>query len=138
MLGGSDVRGRCEGTEGRIAALCVTGWACAACTMFTASKDALASRAAQTWANTLIARYGKIQDVKIDSRLKTVEVTCLLHGEPSPITVEVVNYVVDSEAGKKFVRATGFRCTRPWLQNVLTDFGHGKRVELPRWAAAAL
>jgi len=106
--------------------------------MFTASKDALASRAAQTWANSLIARYGKVQEVKIDSRRKTVEVTCLLNGEPSSITIGILNYVIDSEEGKKFVRATEFRCTRPWLQSVLTDFGHRKRVELPSWAAAAL
>src|SRR5438477_271233 len=50
-------------------------------TMFNAAKDALTSRSAQVWANNLIARYGKVQALKIDSRLKTLEVTCLLDGE---------------------------------------------------------
>ena len=106
--------------------------------MFHAAKDALASRAAQVWANHLITRYGRVQDVKIDSRRKTVEVSCLLNGEPTPITIRIENYVVETEQNKKFIRATDFRCTRPWLQNFLTDYGHRQRIELPPWAAAAL
>jgi len=106
--------------------------------MFNAAKDALASRAAQVWANTLIARYGKVQDLKIDSGRKTMEVSCLLDGESTPITIKIENYVVEIERDKKFIRATGFSCTRPWLQNFLMDFGHRQRIELPPWAAAAL
>ena len=106
--------------------------------MFNAAKDALTSRSAQVWANNLIARYGKVQALKIDSRLKTLEVTCLLDGESSPITVRIENYVVETEGNKKFLRATTFSCTRPWLQNVLTDQGPRQRIELPTWAAAAL
>ena len=106
--------------------------------MFAAAKDALTSRAAQTWANNLIARYGKVQDVKIDSRAKTLEVSCLLDGESTPITITIESYTVETDRDKKFLRATGFTCTRPWLQKVLTDFGPRQRVELPAWAAAAL
>ena len=106
--------------------------------MLNAAKDALSSRAAQVWANKLMAPYGKVQNVKIDSRLKTVEVSCLLDGELSPITVRVGNYVVETERDKKYIRATDFSCTRPWLQKFLTDFGHQRRVELPPWAAFAL
>ena len=106
--------------------------------MFTTAKDALASRAAQVWANHLIARYGKVQDLRIDSRRKTVEVCCLLEGESTSITIRIENYVVETEQDRKFIRAIEFSCTRPWLQNFLTDFGHRQRVELPPWAAAAL
>ena len=106
--------------------------------MFNAAKDALASRAAQVWANKLIARYGKVQDLRIDSRRKTVEVSCLLDGELTPITVRIENYVVETERDKKFLRATEFSCTRPWLHRFLTDFGHRQRIELPPWAATAL
>jgi hypothetical protein len=106
--------------------------------MFNAAKDAIASKAAQTWANSLISRYGKLQDLKIDSRGKSLEVSCLLDGEPSPITIRITNYLVETEGDKKFIRATGFNCSRPWLQNVLTDFGPKQRIELPPWAAAVL
>ena len=106
--------------------------------MFNAAKDALASQAAQVWANNLIARYGKVQDLKIDSRRKTMEVSCLLDGELTPITIKIESYVVEIEPDKKFLRATDFSCTRPWLQNLLRDFGPRQRIELPPWAAAAL
>jgi hypothetical protein len=106
--------------------------------MFTAAKDALASQATKVWVNTLIARYGKVQDLKIDSSRKTVEVTCLLDGEISPVTIRIENYTVETEGGKKFFRATHFSCTRPWLQNLLKDFGHRQRIELPPWASAVL
>jgi len=106
--------------------------------MFTAAKDALASRAALVWANKLIARYGKVQHLKIDSRRKTVEATCLLHGEPMPITVKVESYVVETVGDKKFIRITSINSSRPWLHNLLTDFAQNRRVELPPWAAAAL
>lgn len=106
--------------------------------MFNAAKDALASRGAQTWANGVIGRYGKVQELKIDSRLKTIKVTCQLEGEVTPIAITVENYVVEAEGGKKFIRATRFSCSRPWLQNLLMDFGPRQRVELPPWAAGAL
>jgi hypothetical protein len=106
--------------------------------MFNAAKDALASRTAQVWVNNLIARYGKVQDLKIDSRLKTLEVSCLLDGEPSPITIRIENYTVETEGDKKFLRATSFNCTRPWLQNLLSDLGPRQRIELPPWATAVL
>ena len=106
--------------------------------MFTAAKDALASRSAQAWANSLLARYGKVQDLKIDSRGKTLEVSCLLEGEPTPITIKIENYTIETEGDQTFIRATRFTCTRPWLQNVLRDFGPKQRIELPFWAAAAL
>lgn len=106
--------------------------------MFNAAKDALTSRAALTWANHHLARYGRVEELKIDSRRKTVEVSCLLDGESTPITLRIENYSVETEGDKKFVRATGFFCTRAWLQNVLTDHGPRQRIELPAWAASAL
>jgi hypothetical protein len=106
--------------------------------MFTAAKDILAGRAAQVWANNLIARYGSVRDLRIDSSRKTVEVSCLLDGELTPITIKIGNYVVETEQGKRFIRATEFSCTRPWLQRLLADHGHKHRIELPSWAAAAL
>ncbi len=106
--------------------------------MFAAAKDAMTSRAAQTWANDFISRYGKVQELKIDSRRKTLEVSCQLEGEATPITVKIGNYVIETEGAKRFLRASGFSCSRPWLQNVLEDHGPKQRIELPPWAAAAL
>ena len=106
--------------------------------MINAMKDAVTSRAALAFVNNQVARYGIVQDLKIDSRRKTVEATCLLHGEPMPITVKVESYVVETVGDKKFIRITSINSSRPWLHNLLTDFAQNRRVELPAWAAAAL
>jgi hypothetical protein len=106
--------------------------------MFNAAKDKISSRAAQTWINKHIGRYGKVEHLQIDSRKKTVEISCVLDGEPAPVTIRVKNYVIESEDGRKFIRATDFQCTRPWLQNLLMDYGTRRRFEMPGWCAAAL
>ena len=106
--------------------------------MFNAAKDAISSRAAQSYLNDRISRYGKVERLKLDSEKKQVEVVCMLDGEASPITVRVGNYVVVSEGTKKFIRVSQCTCSRPWLQRVLNDFAEDRRVALPAWAAAAL
>ena len=106
--------------------------------MINALKDAVTSQAALTFVNNKIGRYGTVQELKIDSRRKTVTGTCLLHGEPLPITVKVESYEIETVGDKKFIQITGINCSRPWLHNLLTDFAKNRRVELPAWAAAAL
>lgn len=106
--------------------------------MFTAAKDAMASRGAQTYLNKLIAPYGKLTELRIDSKRQTVEGVCLLHGESVPISVKVGKYVLESVGSKTFVHATACTCSRPWAQSLLQDFVEGRKVEVPGWAAAAL
>jgi hypothetical protein len=103
--------------------------------MFKAAKDALASRAAQSYVNTLIARYGEVRDLKIDSANKTVDAACLLRGETAPIQIRA-HYVVESAAGKNFIRLTQCQSNKPWLENLVADFGGARRIELPPWASA--
>lgn len=106
--------------------------------MFNAAKDALASRAAQSFLNERFSRYGKVERLKIDSERKQMEVLFHLDGEPSPIAVRVGQYVIESEGAKRFIRVSNCTATRPWLQNVLNDFSAGRRIEVPSWAASAL
>ena len=106
--------------------------------MFNAAKDAMTSKAALLYANQLMARYGRVQLLRIDSRAKTVEVSCQLDGEPAPIEVRMENYRIETTGGKTFLRSADFRCARPWLQNLLTDLSRSRPLELPSWAAAVL
>ena len=106
--------------------------------MFTAAKDAMTSKAALLYANKLLARYGQVQVLRIDSRAKTVAVTCQLNGEPAPLEIRMENYQLESVDGKTFLRSADFRCARPWLQNLLTDLSRSRRLELPAWVATVL
>lgn len=106
--------------------------------MFTAAKDAMTSKAALLFLNKEIERYGRLTELKIDSKRKTVDMMCVLRGEAEPIAVRVDGYTIESAAGKLYAQATGFSCTRPWLEALLLDFGRSRRIELPPWASGVL
>lgn len=106
--------------------------------MFSAAKDMMTSKAAKAYANNLIGRYGAVDELTIDSRRNRVEVVVRLNGEVSPIGVTIEKYQVVPENGKTFLEVLDSSCTRPWLQAVMRDHLHGRRFELPSWAAAAL
>jgi len=106
--------------------------------MFNALKDKVTSNAARLHCNNLLARYGSVQELRIDSARQSMEVVCLLEGESAPIAVTVEKYVITDEGGEKFVHVAASRCTRPWVQHFLEDHIHGRKFPLPSWAAAAL
>jgi hypothetical protein len=106
--------------------------------MFKAAKDAFTSKAAQTYINKRIERYGEVQTLRIDSRAKTMELICHLVGEPTPIAVRVQSYDVRDAGDKKILTVGPCSSSRPWLQNLLNDFARGREFPVPSWAAAAL
>lgn len=107
-------------------------------TMFAAAKDMMTSKAAKAYANNLIGRYGSVEELTIDSRQHRIDVRVRLNGEVSPIGVTIEKYDVLQEDGRTFAQVIDSSCTRPWLQAVMRDHLHGRRFELPSWAAAAL
>jgi hypothetical protein len=106
--------------------------------MFSAAKDLVVSKTAQTYVGNMIARYGKLQDLKIDSRAKRITLVCLPHGETEPIAITIDRYLLLHDADRMFVEVAECSCPRPWVQSLLHDFVRGRRVELPKWAANAL
>lgn len=106
--------------------------------MFSAAKDLMSSKAAKAYANNLISRYGSVDELSIDSKRQRVEVLVQLNGEVNPIGVTIEKYQVAQAGGKTFVEVVDSSCTRPWLQAVMRDHLHGRRFEVPGWAAAAL
>lgn len=107
-------------------------------TMFSAAKDLMASQAAKAYANNLISRYGCVDDLKIDSKRSRIEVVVSLNGEVGPVGVTIEKYQKIEESGRTFVEVLDSSCTRPWLQAAMRDHLHGRRFEIPSWAAAAL
>ena len=106
--------------------------------MFNAMKDRMTSKAAQMYLTQHIARYGTLQDFKIDSQNRTIEVVFLPQGETDPITLRIDNYTLEDRGGEKFIQATACSCSRPWMNNLLKDFVQGRQIEVPPWAVSAL
>ena len=106
--------------------------------MFSAAKDLMTSKAAKAYVNDFIKRYGRVDELAIDSKRCRIEVVCTLNGEVSPIGITIEKYQVRQEAGKTFLEVLDSSATRPWMQTAMRDHLHGRRIEVPGWAAAAL
>ena len=106
--------------------------------MFSAAKDRITSTAAKAWVNQFIERYGRVEELRVDSKRNRIEMVCKLNGEVSPIGVTIEKYAIAEEGAKKFIQVLESSATRPWLQAVLRDHVHGRKVALPAWAAAVL
>jgi hypothetical protein len=106
--------------------------------MLSAAKDAMTSKAAKAYVNGVIERYGRVEEFHIDSKRNRVEMVCQLIGETSAIGITIESYRVEAEDDQKFIMVLDSSATRPWLQAVMRDHLHGRRIPLPSWAAAAL
>ncbi|HVS54566.1 MAG TPA: hypothetical protein VHD62_19580 [Opitutaceae bacterium] len=106
--------------------------------MFSAAKDLMTSKAAKAYANNFIARYGAVEELKIDSQRHRIEVVIRLNGEVSPVGVTIEKYALEQQGGKTLFEVVDSSATRPWLQAAMRDHLHGRRFELPAWASAAL
>lgn len=106
--------------------------------MFKAAKDAFTSEAAKRYVNGVIARYGKVEELRIDSGRRSMRAVCQLEGEPTPITVDIENYAIRQQGDTKLIQINGLKCSRVWLERLLEDHVKGKSIALPSWAAAAL
>ena len=106
--------------------------------MFSAAKDLMTSKAAKAYLNNHIERYGRVTDLNVDSKRNRVELVCELNGEVSPIGVTIEKYLLEQQGGKAWIQVIDSSCTRPWLQAAMRDHLHGRKFEVPPWAASAL
>jgi hypothetical protein len=106
--------------------------------MFSAAKDLMTSKAAKAFVNDRIKNYGKVDELTIDSKRHRIDVVCQLKGEVSAIGVTIEKYKIEQRAGKTFIEVLDSSATRPWMQAAMRDHLHGRKIELPSWAAAAL
>lgn len=106
--------------------------------VFNAAKDAVASRVALAYLNSLAGRYGRVRELKIDSRSKKVVVIAELLGESETVTLRIDSYRILEEGQLRFIEVTACSCSREWLQNLLLDHVRDQKLKLPAWAAGAL
>jgi hypothetical protein len=106
--------------------------------MFNTFKDTLASSAAKSLLAGRIERYGRLTELRIRSREKTIRVEILLAGEVEELKIEVERYRVTGVAGAHAVVIERLRASRQWVQLLLEDFVVGKPIPIPSVALIAL
>ncbi len=106
--------------------------------MFGSIKDSLASGAAKALLAGRIERYGRLLDLRIRSREKTLSAVIQLAGESEEVRIEVGRYRVTGASGSFALVIEEVAASREWLQLLLEDFLVGKPLPLPNLATLAL
>lgn len=106
--------------------------------MFGSLKDSLSSVAAKALLASRIDRYGKITDLHIRSREKSVTAELVLAGEEVPITILIDQYRIEGTSGTYTLTVEKVTASRAWLQNLLDDVVVGKPLPVPSIALLAL
>jgi hypothetical protein len=106
--------------------------------MFTSFKDSLSSTAAKSLLASRLDRYGKLTDLRIRSREKSISAELMLEGEESPVGIQIERYRVIGTDGGYAVVVEGLIASRPWLQNLLEDLLLEKPLPVPAILLIAL
>ncbi len=106
--------------------------------MFGGIKDSLASSAAKAMLAGRIERYGRLLDLRIRSREKTIGAVMTLAGESDEVRIEVTRYRVVASGGEYALVIESITTSREWLQLLLEDFLVGKPIPVPSVATLAL
>lgn len=85
-----------------------------------------------------IAKYGVVNKLLFDSKLKTLSATLQLRGESSELEVNIIRYSVRRDDGKSFVRVEGIQVNREWMEALAGDLLVGRDFEVPAWVAMLL
>ena len=106
--------------------------------MFNGLKDSLSSTAAKSLLASRIDRYGKLTDLRIRSREKTIFAEIVLEGEEIPIAIQIERYRITGSGGEYAVVVERVSASRPWLQNLLEDLVVEKPLPVPSVVLIAL
>lgn len=106
--------------------------------MFNALKDSLSSSAAKSLLASRVERYGKLTDLRIRSREKTISAELLLEGDAVPVVIEIGRYRITGKSGEHAVVVESISASRPWLQNLLEDLLVDRPLPVPSIVLLAL
>ncbi len=106
--------------------------------MFTGIKDSLTSSAAKSMLASRLDRYGKLTELRIRSREKSIALELILEGEEIPVVIHVERYRIIGKSGDAALVVESISASRPWLQNLLQDLLVDKPFAVPAVVLLAL
>ncbi len=106
--------------------------------MFSRIKDSLASSAAKSLLASSLDRYGKLTDLRISSRDKTIAAEIMLEGEEILVLIQIERYRIIGESGGYAIVLEKVTASRAWLQNLLHDLLLDKPLQIPAIVLLAL
>ena len=106
--------------------------------MFGDLKDSLSSTAVKSLLASRLDRYGKLTDLRIRSREKTITAELMLEGEEIPVTIQIERYRMTGKTGDYAVVVENVKASRPWLETILQDLLVERPLPVPAMVLLAL
>ena len=85
-----------------------------------------------------VRKYGRIENIVIDSSRKIVEAEILLNGEAESMTIRISRYEIIREEGHHKIVARGVSASREWIDAIARDFLEGRAIRIPSSIAKVL
>jgi hypothetical protein len=85
-----------------------------------------------------ISRYGKLTDLRLNSKDRTILLELWLEGEQSSLVVEILGYRLTGDANAPLLTIEKARASRPWLDLLMQDFLIGRPLPIPPMALLVL
>lgn len=99
-------------------------------------KDSFLVSAAKSFFNDKFARYGRLQELELDTASKKVRAVLLPSGEDKAIAITLLDYRIEREKDGTFFVPGKVEIDRPWLQCLFDDFAAGQRFPVPKSIAS--
>ena len=93
-------------------------------------KDLGVSKALVKLGQRYINPFGKIVDLRLDSRNSEIYLEILLKGESTPVAVQVKDYHLTEEGGEHFFTAERIRVSREWMEVLVREHIQGRRFKI--------
>jgi hypothetical protein len=102
------------------------------------AKDAGGSLLGGRFLHGKIERYGRMLNLSVDSKLKTIHVEVLLKGEKDPTTIIIHEYTIVNEGDETFIIVKKAASSKEWLDLLIKDFIQDRKFPVPRKYTNAL
>ena len=100
---------------------------------FRRAKDHFIERTAPSVLNaTLMADYGTITEIELDSDERKLHLEALLRGERDPIRVEIGSYEIARRDGVAFFTIKQIATSREWITTLARQQLVGRPIPLPK------
>jgi hypothetical protein len=96
------------------------------------AKDAGSSFAAERMLQGKIERYGRMLNLSIDSKLKTIHIEVQLKGEKDPTTIIIHEYAIITEGSQTSILVKKAASSKEWMDLLIRDFVEDRKFPIPQ------
>lgn len=110
--------------------------------IFKKKKDKIISNALQSLVNILIDDYGKLIDLAVNSKDKTILLNVLLKGEKEVLNIIFSNYSIITERKNSYLQFDKISTSREWINvfcdKKLSEILRENKIQIPSYIATPI